>query len=107
MGTVRLTDENFKKEVLDAKMPCLVDFWADWCGPCKKISPVIEEIADEYKGKIKVAKMNIDEGQKTASSYGVMSIPMLMFFKDGQVLGQIIGAVGRSELKAKIEEHLN
>lgn len=107
MGAVRLTDENFKKEILDAKIPCLVDFWADWCGPCKKIAPMVDEIADEYRGKVKVAKMNIDEGQKTASSYGVMSIPMIMFFKDGKVLGQVIGAVSRPELKAKIEEHLD
>ncbi|MFH1692453.1 MAG: thioredoxin [Candidatus Omnitrophota bacterium] len=107
MGVVRVTDENFKKEVLDEKMPCLVDFWADWCGPCKKISPLVDDIAVEYNGKMKVAKMNIDEGKKTASSYGVMSIPMIMFFKDGKVLGQVIGAIGRSELKAKIEEHLD
>ncbi len=106
MGVVRLTDENFKKEVLEAKMPCLVDFWAEWCGPCKKISPVVDEIANEYKDKVKVAKMNIDDGQKTASSYGVMSIPLLMFFKDGKVLGQVIGAVSKSELKANLEKHL-
>lgn len=106
MGAVRLSDENFKKEILDAKMPCLVDFWAEWCVPCKKVGPVVEEISKEYHGKVKVAKMNIDEGPKTASSYGVMSIPTLMFFKDGQVAGQIVGAVGKPELKAKIEEHL-
>jgi thioredoxin 1 len=106
MGAVHLTDENFKKEVLESKIPCLVDFWAEWCGPCRRVGPVVEEIADEYQGKFKVAKLNVDNGQKTASHYGVMSIPTLMFFKDGQVAEQIVGSVGKAELKAKIEEHL-
>ena len=106
MGAVHVTDENFKKEILESEIPCLVDFWAEWCGPCRRVAPIVEEIADEYRGKCKVAKLNVDDGQKTASSYGVMSIPTLMFFKDGQVLEQVVGAVGKAELKAKIEEHL-
>jgi len=106
MGALHLSDENFKKEVLDSKLPCLVDFWAEWCGPCKRIGPFVEELASEYEGKCKIGKLNIDDGQKTASSYGVMSIPTLMFFKNGQVAEQIVGALGKAELKAKIEEHL-
>jgi thioredoxin 1 len=106
MGAIPLSDKNFKKEVLDSKLPCLVDFWAEWCGPCRRVAPVVEEIAKEFEGKFKVAKLNVDEGGKTASSYGVMSIPTLMFFKNGQVVEQIVGSVGKAELKAKVEEHL-
>jgi thioredoxin 1 len=106
MGASPLNDENFKKEVLDSKQPCLVDFWAEWCGPCRRVAPVVEEIAKEFEGKIKVGKLNVDEGGKTASSYGVMSIPTLMFFKDGQVVEQIVGAVSKAELKEKIGEYL-
>ncbi len=106
MGLVHLSDDNFKKEILESKLPCLVDFWAEWCGPCKRIGPVVDEIAKEYEGKFKVGKLNVDEGNKTASNYGVMSIPTLMFFKNGQVVEQLVGAMGKHELKAKIEEHL-
>jgi len=106
MATLHLTDANFKKEVLESSLPCLVDFWAEWCGPCRRVGPIVEELAGEYEGKIKIAKLNIDEGQKTASTYGVMSIPTLMFFKDGKVVEQIVGTVGKPELKEKIEENL-
>ncbi|MFB3919019.1 MAG: thioredoxin [Candidatus Velamenicoccus archaeovorus] len=106
MGAVHLSDENFKKEVLESKTPCLVDFWAEWCGPCRRVAPVVEEIADEFQGRFKVAKLNVDEGSKTASAYGVMSIPTLMFFKDGKVVEQIVGAVAKQELVAKLEELL-
>ncbi len=106
MGAVHLTDANFKKEVLESGATCLVDFWAEWCGPCLRVAPIIEELAEEYKGRVKVAKVNVDNGPKTATAYGVMSIPTLMFFKDGQVVEQIIGAVDKTELKSKIEEHL-
>ncbi|QAT16606.1 thioredoxin [Candidatus Velamenicoccus archaeovorus] len=106
MGAIHLSDENFKKEVLESKIPCLVDFWAEWCGPCRRVAPVVEEIADEFQGRFKVAKLNVDEGSKTASAYGVMSIPTLMFFKDGKVVEQVVGAVAKQELVAKIEELL-
>ena len=103
---VHLTDASFKKEVLESGAMCLVDFWAEWCAPCLRVAPIVEELADEYKGRMKVAKLNVDNGQKTATNYGVMSIPTLMFFKGGQVVEQIVGAVGKAELKRKIEEHL-
>ncbi len=106
MGALDLSDENFKKEILESKIPCLVDFWAEWCGPCRRVGPVVEELAAEFDGKFKIAKLNVDDGQKTSSTYGVMSIPTLLFFKDGKVVEQIVGAVGKQELKAKIEEHL-
>lgn len=106
MGAVHVTDGNFKQEVLESKLPCLVDFWAEWCGPCRRVAPAVEELAAEYEGKFKVVKLNVDEGQKTASAFGVMSIPTLMFFKGGKVLEQVVGAVSKAELKEKIEEHL-
>lgn len=106
MAVLHLSDENFKKEILESKLPCLVDFWAEWCGPCRKVTPIVEEMAEEFKGKFKIAKLNVDEGQKTALTFGVMSIPMLMFFKDGKVIEQVIGAINKAELKSKIEEHL-
>ncbi|MFH0940868.1 MAG: thioredoxin [Candidatus Omnitrophota bacterium] len=106
MGAIHLNDENFKKEVLESKLPCLVDFWAEWCGPCRRVGLVVEEVAAEFEGKFKVAKLNVDDGQKTASAYGVMSIPTIMFFKNGQVMTQLVGAMGKPELKAKMEELL-
>lgn len=106
MSLLHLTDANFKKEVLESNQPVLVDFWANWCGPCKMIIPVIEELAKEYAGKIKIGKLNVDENPKTTSQYGIMSIPTLIFFKNGKVTGQITGALGKSELKKKIEENL-
>ena len=106
MGAFHLSDANFKKEVLESKIPCLVDFWAEWCGPCRRVAPIVEELADEFAGKVKVAKLNVDEAGRTASDYGVMSIPTLMFFKNGQVVEQIVGAAGKEDLKTKIEELL-
>ena len=105
-AAVHLTDENFKKEVLDSDLPCLVDFWAEWCSPCRRVTPVVEEIAEEFKGKFKIGKLNVDDGSKTASTYGVMSIPTLMFFKNGKVIEQIVGAASKSEFKKKIEANL-
>jgi len=106
MKPVHLTDKNFKQEVLESDVPVLVDFWADWCGPCKMIAPLIEEIAQQYAGKVKVAKLNIDEGQSYASKYGIMSIPTMIIFKDGQAVDQLVGALPKKDLVAKIEENL-
>lgn len=106
MSIMHFTDQNFKKEALESKLPVLVDFWATWCGPCKMIAPVVEELAKEYAGKVKIGKVNVEESPKTASNYGVMSIPTLIFFKNGKVTDQVVGALNKAELKKKIEENL-
>ena len=94
-----INDDNFETEVLKAGQPVLVDFWAPWCGPCRVVSPLVEELADEYAGRIKVAKMNVDENQKTPARYNIRGIPTLIVFKDGQVGGQIVGAVPKTKLQ--------
>ncbi len=106
MALIHLSDDNFKVEVLQSSLPVLVDFWAPWCGPCKMVGPIVEELAREYAGKIKVGKIDIDENSKVATQYGIMSIPTLMFFKGGQVIEQAVGALSKSELKKKIEENI-
>jgi len=106
MSLLHLTDGNFKKEVLESDLPVLVDFWAPWCGPCKMLGPVVEEFAREFKGRLKVAKINIDQDAQTATQYGVMSIPTLLFFKHGKVTEQLVGALSRQELKKKIQDNL-
>jgi thioredoxin 1 len=99
---IEFTDANFDAEVIKADTPVLVDFWAPWCGPCKMIAPIVEEISAEYAGKLKVGKVNTDDNQKVASDYGIMSIPTLMIFKGGQVVERIIGAQPKAALTAKI-----
>lgn len=91
-----VTDESFKDEVLESSIPVIVDFWATWCAPCRIIAPIVEELANEYDGKIKVCKLDVDNNPNTAIQYGVRSIPTLLFFKDGKVVGNIIGAVGKN-----------
>jgi thioredoxin 1 len=106
MSTLHLTDENFKKEVLESQLPVLVDFWAQWCGPCKMIAPIVDELAKEYLGKIKICKVDVDSSPKAATHYGVMSIPTIIFFNKGKVTEQMVGALNKAELKRKIEENL-
>jgi thioredoxin 1 len=103
-NVVEVTDANFDSEVLQSPVPVLIDFWAPWCGPCRLIAPIIDEIASERAGKAKVAKVNVDDNQELAARYRVQSIPMLLFFKGGQVREQIIGAsTGKGALLAKLD----
>jgi thioredoxin 1 len=105
-GINHVTDASFEQEVLKASGPVLVDFWAEWCGPCKMIGPVLEEISGEYSGKIKVTKLNIDENPQTPPKYGIRGIPTLMLFKNGQVEATKVGAVSKSQLSAFIDGNL-
>lgn len=106
MKPVEITDANFDQEVLNAKTPVLVDFWAVWCGPCKMIAPVVEEIASEYAGKLKVGKLDVDQNQDVAMKYGIRSIPTIMVFKEGKVVEQIIGALPKRSLLDKVTPHI-
>ncbi|MFP4213897.1 MAG: thioredoxin [Desulfohalobiaceae bacterium] len=99
-----VSDSSFESEVLKNNTPVLVDFWAPWCGPCRAIAPILEELGKEYEGQIQVAKMNVDENPATPSKYGVRAIPTLILFKDGDVVGQVTGAVSKSNLKDMINQ---
>jgi thioredoxin 1 len=101
---VTLTDANFKQEVLESPIPVLVDFWAEWCGPCKMLAPLLDDLASEYDGKVKVAKLNVDEHQGAASEYGVRAIPTLLIFKNGQVVEHVVGLKSKRDLKANLEK---
>jgi thioredoxin 1 len=103
---VHVTDDNFENEVLQSSEPVLVDYWAEWCGPCKMIAPVLDEIAGEYGGRVKVAKLNIDDNPNTPPRYGIRGIPTLMLFKDGEVEATKVGAVSKSQLTAFIDSNL-
>ncbi|MBU1147439.1 MAG: thioredoxin [Candidatus Omnitrophica bacterium] len=103
---IRVNNENFKKEVLESDIPVLVDFWAQWCMPCHMVAPVVEEIAKEYQGKLKVCKLNVDEAGNTASNYNIMGIPTLLIFKNGKVAGKVVGALPKAELEKTIKPHL-
>ena len=96
------TQDNFKSEVLDSSQPVLVDFWAEWCGPCKMIAPALEELAEEFDGKAKVVKVNVDDHQGLAGEYGIRSIPSLLFFRDGKVADQLVGAAPKAVLSEKL-----
>lgn len=103
MSEVKITKANFQAEVMESDIPVLVDFWATWCGPCRMVSPVLSEIAEEYEGKIKVGKVNVDEEPELAARYNVMSIPSLMVFKDGKVVNQAVGARPKAQIVSLFE----
>lgn len=106
MADITFTDKTFKQQVLDSKTPVVVDFWAPWCGPCKMVSPIIEELAKDYEGKVAVGKLNVDENQETAGQYGVMSIPTVMIFKNGKPVQSMVGAQGKQTYKSEIDKAL-
>ena len=101
-----VTDDNFATEVLQSQTPVLVDYWAEWCGPCKMIAPILDEVAKEYAGKLKVAKLNIDDNQETPAKYGIRGIPTLMLFKGGNVEATKVGALSKSQLTAFIDSNI-
>jgi thioredoxin 1 len=102
----QVTDSTFKQEVLESDVPVLVDFWAPWCGPCRMVAPVVDEIAEQYNGQVKVVKVNTDENPSVASQYGIRSIPTLMIFKGGQRVDMVVGAVPKTTLASTLEKHL-
>jgi len=101
-----ISDDSFEQEVLQAGVPVLVDYWADWCGPCKMISPILDEVAKEYSGKLKVCKLNIDENQATPPKFGIRGIPTLMIFKNGNVEATKVGALSKSQLTAFVDSNI-
>ena len=103
-GTVTVTDDTFEDEVIKADTPILVDFWADWCAPCKMIAPIVEQLADEYDGSVRFAKLDVDANPKTPMTYGIRGIPTLLIFDDGKPVDQIVGALPKSALKKRIDE---
>lgn len=106
MKPITFTDDNFEKEAINSELPVLIDFWAAWCGPCRMIAPIVEELADEFNGKVKVGKLDVDVNQQTAIKYGVRSIPTVLLLKDGKVKDTIIGAVPKAVFLDKINSLL-
>lgn len=104
---VHVSDESFEEEVLNADIPVLIDYWAEWCGPCKMIAPILDELAEEYGERVKIAKLNIDDNPETPPKYGIRGIPTLMIFKDGQVEATKVGAVSKSQLTEFIENNVD
>ncbi len=105
-SAAQVTDSTFKQEVLESEVPVLVDFWAPWCGPCRMVAPIVDEISVQYEGKVKVVKLNTDENPTVASQYGIRSIPTLMIFKGGQRVDMVVGAVPKTTLATTLEKYL-
>lgn len=104
--TLKFTDDSFEQDVIEADKPVLVDFWAEWCGPCRMVGPIVEELAGEYEGKAKIGKVNVDNNPNISAKYGIRSIPSLLIFKNGEVVDQIVGAVPKAQLKKQLEAQL-
>jgi len=103
---LKVTDDNFEQEIINSDIPALVDFWAEWCGPCKMVSPIVEELAKEYDGKVKVGQMNVDENRQTPAKYGIRAIPTLILFKNGNVAQTIVGAQPKSAIEEELKKLL-
>ncbi len=103
-NTIEITDSTFQSEVVNSDTPVVVDFWAEWCGPCKMIGPIVEELAGEYEGKVKFAKMDVDSNPQTPLQFGIRGIPTLLIFNGGEAVGQVVGAVPKSMLKKRVDE---
>lgn len=106
MSIVDLSDDSFENDVLNSSTPVLVDYWAEWCGPCKSVAPILEELAQEYEGKVTIAKLNIDQNSDTPPKYGIRGIPTLMLFKDGEVVETKVGALNKSQLTAFLDQNV-
>ncbi len=108
MGKAKtFTDESFEQDVVKSDKPVLVDFWAEWCGPCRMVGPIVEELAEEYEGKAKIGKVDVDNNPEVSSKYGIRSIPSLLIFKNGEVVDQIVGAVPKAQLKKQLEAQVS
>jgi len=104
LAALEVTDDSFSNEVLNSELPVLVDFWAEWCGPCKMVSPIVDELSNEYNGKVKVAKLDVDSNPQTATNYGIRGIPTLLMFKDGAAVDQIVGAVPKNHIAERLDK---
>jgi len=103
---LHVSDANFEDEIVKAELPAMVDFWAEWCGPCKMVGPTVEALAKEYEGKVKVAKMDVDENRETPAKFGIRSIPTLIFFKEGKVANTVVGALPKAEIEKELKKLL-